>query len=411
MKLLICTQKVDQNDSILGFFHGWINEFSKHVAKLTVICLEKGEYNLPENVKVLSLGKEKNLLPTAYRLPPANRLKYIYNFYRYITNERRNYDIVFVHMNSEYIVLAGWLWKLLNKPVSLWYVHRALPWQLKIAEKFVKNIFTASNESCNLRSNKISILGHGIDTKKFINPPYEGGARRAGDVIPPFPLSRAKPREKGVPERSEGGGLKKSPLERGAPHLRGGVCNIICVGRISPIKNQKLLLKAIDILCRDRTLPCPTVQIIGGPVYPSDKEYEKELKEYVQVKNLGGIIKFLGPVSNEEIVEYYNEANLSINLCPTGGVDKAVLESMACGLPVIALNKTFKGIFHPYEELMILDNDDKEELAEKIKKIINLSGEEKEKIAVDFRKIIEAKFSLENLILNILKNLNNKVPS
>jgi len=27
MKLLICTQKVDINDDILGFFHGWILGF------------------------------------------------------------------------------------------------------------------------------------------------------------------------------------------------------------------------------------------------------------------------------------------------------------------------------------------------------------------------------------------------
>src|SRR3989338_2848671 len=60
LKLLIITQKVDKNDHILGFFHRWLEEFAKNTEKLTVICLEKGEYNLPENVKVLPLGK-KNL--------------------------------------------------------------------------------------------------------------------------------------------------------------------------------------------------------------------------------------------------------------------------------------------------------------------------------------------------------------
>ena len=59
MKILICTQKVDLNDDILGFFHSWIAEFAKQCEKVTVICLYKGEYDLPGNVKVLSLGKEK----------------------------------------------------------------------------------------------------------------------------------------------------------------------------------------------------------------------------------------------------------------------------------------------------------------------------------------------------------------
>jgi len=41
MKLLIITQKVDINDDVLGFMHGWIAEFAKHCEKLTVICLQK----------------------------------------------------------------------------------------------------------------------------------------------------------------------------------------------------------------------------------------------------------------------------------------------------------------------------------------------------------------------------------
>ncbi len=60
MKLLILTQKVDKNDDILGFFHGWIAEFARYCEKVTVVALEVHEYDLPRNVKVLSLGKEKS---------------------------------------------------------------------------------------------------------------------------------------------------------------------------------------------------------------------------------------------------------------------------------------------------------------------------------------------------------------
>jgi len=31
MKLLILTQKVDIDDDVLGFFHGWLEEFAKNV--------------------------------------------------------------------------------------------------------------------------------------------------------------------------------------------------------------------------------------------------------------------------------------------------------------------------------------------------------------------------------------------
>lgn len=59
MRLLIVTQKVDRDDDLLGFFHQWICEFAKHCDFVTVICLEKGEYALPANVRILSLGKER----------------------------------------------------------------------------------------------------------------------------------------------------------------------------------------------------------------------------------------------------------------------------------------------------------------------------------------------------------------
>src|SRR6185312_9296857 len=161
MKLLIVTQKVDQNDSILGFFHRWIEEFAKHFSLVTVICLQEGEHHLPENVKVLSLGKASG----------TSRLQYIFRFYKYIWNERKNYDVVFVHMNPEYIVLGGWFWKLWHKKVALWYVHRAVNTKLRIAEKFADVIFSSSKESFGIESSKVRFVGHGIDVEKFEHVP------------------------------------------------------------------------------------------------------------------------------------------------------------------------------------------------------------------------------------------------
>src|SRR5581483_12297211 len=90
MKLLILTQKVDKNDPVLGFFHGWLREFANHFEFITVIALGVGEYELPQNVRVLSLGKESGV----------SKLKYLSRFYKYIWQERKNYEKVFVHMNQ-----------------------------------------------------------------------------------------------------------------------------------------------------------------------------------------------------------------------------------------------------------------------------------------------------------------------
>jgi len=158
MKLLIVTQKVDIHDDLLGFFHRWIEEFAKHCESVTVICLEEGRYELPTSVRVLSLGKEEG----------RSKVKYLKRFYSYIWQERKNYDAVFVHMNTEYIVLAGWLWRLLGKKIALWHVHFEVNLRLWIAEKLAHVIFTTTRDGCRVKSRKVKEVGHGIDVERFL---------------------------------------------------------------------------------------------------------------------------------------------------------------------------------------------------------------------------------------------------
>jgi len=96
MKLLIVTQKVDIQDDNLGFFHRWIEGFAEHYESIVVICLQKREFNLPANVRVLSLGKEKNfqfstkscvatsLLYAIFKFEFIRKIRYSALFYYYI---------------------------------------------------------------------------------------------------------------------------------------------------------------------------------------------------------------------------------------------------------------------------------------------------------------------------------------
>lgn len=347
MKLLIVTQKVDINDDVLGFFHGWIEEFAKKCEKVTVIALGVGEYNLPENVKILSLGKEKS----------ESKIKYLANFYKYVWRERNNYDVVFVHMNQIYVVLGGWLWKILNKKIGLWYVHKQVGWDLKIAEKIANVIFTAAQRGFNLKTDKLKVLGHGIPVDNFKNP----------------------------------GNTKKD-----------GKLTLISVGRITPIKNLDILIKAAAILknnCLDFKL-----LIVGSPIEAIDYEYFEKLKKLVSDYKLGKAVIFIGSIPNNMVREYYWKSDLSINLCPTGGMDKAVLESMAAGLPVIVSNQAFEDYFGDYADLLIFKERDEIDLS---KKIMNLINSNKENIINLLFKKVEAKSDSKKLIDKILLELKN----
>ena len=152
MRLLFITQKIDQNDDDLAFTILWIKEFIKQGIDVTVICLERGDFD--DSFPVYSLGKESG----------ATIFQRVYRFLRLVT--KLKYDQVFVHMNPEYFVLGGWWWALRGAPSYLWYTHYTMTPYLFTAGIFARYLFAATPQSLpqyNSSSKKV-VLGHGIDT-------------------------------------------------------------------------------------------------------------------------------------------------------------------------------------------------------------------------------------------------------
>ena len=358
MNLLIITQKVDINDDVLGFMHGWIAEFAKHCEKLTVICLQKSEYSLPGNIKILSLGKNNyQLRINNYEL--FKKIKYLFNFYRYIWRERKNYDAVFVHMNQIYVILGGFLWRLWHKKIALWYAHGQVSFSLKIAKKLTDVIFTSTKSGFRLKSKKIKVIGQGIDVNKLIIKNYE---------------------------------LNNNDNFK-----------IIAIGRISPVKNYETLIEAVEILHKERIKL--SVDIIGQAGTAEQEKYFAGLKKMVQDKNLGDIINFRGAVPNKNIVECLHSADLFVSTGLTGSLDKAMAEAMSCGLPLLTCNEAMFEVLGEYKEKLMYNKKDFTQLSDKIKMIINLDKNEKQKMAGDLRDIVINNHSLENFVKKIVNDL------
>ncbi len=358
MKLLILTQKVDRDDSILGFFHAWIKIFAEHFESVIVICLWKGEYNLPENVRVLSLGKERGV----------SKLKYIFNFYKYIWTQRRNYDTVFVHMNPEYVVLGGLLWRLWRKKIGMWYVHRQVNLKLRIAEKLAHIIFSTTKEAFRLKSKKIHFLGHGINLSRFIV-----------SNLPTSDVSRL-------------GGVFHNPIR------------ILHIGRITSIKNLEILIDAVHTLGH-KWKKNVAVTCVGEPMNSTDKKYFEYLKEHIAHHNLDESFSFVGSVPHHEIPRYYREADVSVNLTPTGGMDKAVLESIASGTLVLPANRAFENLFDIHTRYLLYTERDSRDLAEKINALSEMDESKIAEIQEYLYERVKKDFKVENLIKNIVSQL------
>ena len=308
MKLLVLTQKVDEQDDVLGFFHEWLRRLANKVETLEVICLSAGPYTLPPNVHVYSLGKEEG----------KGRLVRLVRLYSLLWKLQSKYDAVFVHMNPEYLVAAGWWWKLARKKTLLWYSHKSIDLKLRIAVWFSGTIASSAKSSFRLWSRKLRVTGHGIDTDHFAP---------AGKALH-FPL------------------------------------RVLSVGRITPIKRLETLISALAVL-RERGVGAH-VELVGEPGSAADLDYKRRLEEHIRSLRLAGSVTFVGSVPYKEIPAFYRHSDLSVNLAPTGGLDKAVLESMAVAVPALVSNRGFSALLGEQGSRLLFEQDDPADLADKI---------------------------------------------
>ena len=345
------TQRIDKEDSVLGFFHEWLKKFAEKLDKLYVACLVKNGYDLPENVKVFSLGKEKGF----------SKIRQFFRLQKFLMKHLSDVDGIFIHMCSIYVLAIFPLAKIFRKKIILWHVHKSVGWKLKLAEKCADQILTASPESCRLKNRKkIKVVGHGIDT----------------DFFKPLSLD----------------------VELG---VSSGDFRIICPGRISPIKDQEILIKAVNILVNQKNIKDIAIKIIGAPIDEYEKEYAKKIEKLVQILGLGERVSFFGAISHNRILEHYQNSDLMINLSHTGSIDKVVLEAMSSGCLVLTCNEAFYGIL---DKRYLFKKKNPQDLAEKILYFKKINLEARKQITQHLREQVIESHNLDNLIDKIILN-------
>ena len=387
MKLLIITQKVDKNDSVLGFFHGWIREFSRKFEKITVICLEKGEVDLPENVKVFSLGKEaaRRAASQKFIKPPQlnkrrfngvnkvfkviKRIIYILKFYKYIWREKKNYEIVFAHMNQEYVLFGGLLWKILGKKIFLWRSHPKGSCLTRVAVWFSNKVFYTSPFSYTARFKKGVMMPVGVNCESKVKS-----------------LSQ----------------LNKNQFNGTGKVYKGESLKILYLGRVAPVKNIEVIIEAMKIL-KEKGIKFQ-LSVVGDAL-EKDEEYYDELKLKVKSLKLEKEIKFLPGVPNKETLKVYAGYDIFINATETGSMDKTIFEAIFAGLPVITSNKALRDFFGAkYADLLLFKEGDADDLSFKIEKIREFFCDfEGEKMVLELRKKVEEEQSLEKLSERLFK--------
>ena len=343
MRWVMVTRKLDPADDRAGFVMRWVETLAARVEHLDVVCQESANPPLPENVTAHSMGKETG----AGRMAQAGR------FTAHLRRTISRADGVFCHMIPRYVLFAAPWARLYRKPLLFWYTHRHASQELRLANRLADHILTAAEHSYPLPHPRRHVIGHGIDANLF--PLAEG------ETEPPA---------------------------------------IATVGRLSSVKRVDWLLRAATQIADQGTSPDFRIRIIGGQV-DTEADYTVWLHELAAP--LGEAVTFTGPLPHAKVAGELARCALAANLSQPGLFDKAALEPMCTGKPVLVTNADFVPLLGDHAERLYLPTDATDaDLAERLAALLALSPEQRAAIGRDLRDRVLAAHALDGLMDRIV---------
>jgi glycosyltransferase involved in cell wall biosynthesis len=342
LELLVFNLEMDAASPVLGHATAWVNYLARRCAHVSVITMSAGEIAVEENVSVHSLGKERG-----YSEP--RRLLEFYRLVRRVLRERP-IDVCFAHMAPLFAALFAPAAKLRGIPILLWYSHPSRTLTLRIAHRVATRCVTSTPSGFPLRSGKLHLAGHGVDTELFMPP-----------TQPPADYART----------------------------------VLQVGRLSRIKRVDETLRAFVILTgelgRDIRL-----RLVGAALTEPDQEYERSLHELCRSAGIEDRVRFEGAVPFREIAARYQQGVVCVNLMESS-LDKAVLEAIASGCVPVSRNAGFRQLARDQELEQLIPDPGPEGLAKTIAGVLDLPGDERQQISARLRRAVEEEHSLSSL--------------
>ena len=143
---------------------------------------------------------------------------------------------------------------------------------------------------------------------------------------------------------------------------------ILFCGRLTPVKGVKELTQAF-VLIKKRF---PTLRlVIASPTAQYDQSYFKEIEQIIHNANIDHSVIFLRDVSQNDLVLLYRSAECTILPSSFEMSPLVILESLACGTPVIAADTgDIAPIITSIDPKLILNNNNPNAIARKLRYIL-----------------------------------------
>jgi glycosyltransferase involved in cell wall biosynthesis len=347
LTVVFITQAVDRDDPTLPHSARWIEALARKpgVEHVAVLALRTAHHELPANVSVRRFGRQ-------------NRLATVAAFYRAIVSTlRRRPDVFFVHQGGPYPLLLLPFKVVARIPIVQWKTHGVITRSMAFyARRCDDLIFTATRASFPMPIPKVRVVGHGIDTDVF----------RSEALVP--------------------------------------MGELIAAGRIAPTKRIEEMVLAVEHA--NRAYGTGYRLDIYGPTLPGDERYAAGIDALIDRLGARERVTIHGPVRHAQLPHLFNGHRACLNFSDHAAIDKAALEAMACGRPVISTNDSVAEIMPPgLRPLLLTDKQSTELQAEAIHELLRRPDAELGRLGERMRAVVVADHSVDRLFDRVLEDV------
>lgn len=169
--------------------------------------------------------------------------------------------------------------------------------------------------------------------------------------------------------------------------------NLVCVGQVSPLKGVHHLIAAL--LAANAKLPKWRLFFVGDPVLDKFQPFLAEQKARIAAAGLESQVTFLGWREDAPLITSIMDVLIHPSL--TEGVPKAVLEALACGVPVIATD--VGGVADIVKNEItgfLVPRDSSEAIAEALIRMLALDQSQRQQLGAAGRKLVYERYSIES---------------
>lgn len=347
LRVVYVCKAVDEADPCLANQVRWIRALAARddVEQVTVLTPYHGRASLPGNVTVRPFGAR----------PPLRFLRVVGRFNLALARGPAA-DIYFVSQGGPYPVLLL-PWKLATgRPLYQWKAMPHISARMRFYARFCDDlVFTATPGSFPLPSDKVRVVGHGIDTDLF------------------RPSAGTPPRD------------------------------LVYVTRITPVKRLDHAVQVVDE-CRRRFGRRYTLDIVG-PCDSRSQEHQRYLSGLIEELDLAQTVRIVGSVSQTALPELLGRYRAAVNFADTA-FDKSAGEAMASGLPVVTSNtRVMETLPAELRPVLGVAEDDVAAAAAAVHRVLSWDGARRAEVGARLRRAMVEGHGLDALFDKIFAEI------